>query len=63
MARKKKYSPTFPAHIKPVHPGVYQCLTGNHWVDCYRWDGYIWMFGQFPSVNQNRRWRGLASKP
>lgn len=74
MIDESKLTPWFPAHIKPVRPGVYERDRIAQGFAVYSlWTGRIWRAYKF-SVNtaatekkrskfQNLSWRGLAKKP
>lgn len=65
----------FPAHIKPVRPGVYETnLFSPNGGNYAYWDGKRWAvaFAHVPLANsirnycdaiQEKEWRGLAEKP
>jgi hypothetical protein len=60
---KPKLTPWFPAHIKPVRVGDYEC-TGSSFK--WHWNGAIWCnngYDKWPCLNQKRVWRGLAEDP
>ena len=70
---KQELTEWFPADVKPVHVGRYQ--VSNPWIDDWFgefeeseqewfWDGSKWVdrHGR-PSYRQDRKWRGLRSKP
>jgi hypothetical protein len=66
-----KLTPWFPAHVKPVYPGVYEVrFPPGKWYR--RWDGKRWCVGnRNPEIAANRvllpvdkrEWRGLAKPP
>lgn len=64
----------FPPDIKPVHSGVYQTefAAGRGDLGYSRWDGVHWRYQYLSKAiaagsegigSQNKRWRGLATKP
>lgn len=69
-----KFTPWFPAHVKPVRKGVYQ---RKGYLGRYSfWDGKKWCMGfdvlcqqdvkeskQKASIEQSLPWRGLAKNP
>ena len=72
-----KLTPIYPAHIKPVHPGVYKVtLTTNGKLDYWAyWTGALWGYAYWFHENahknkgkhkhvasQNKRWQGLTTK-
>ena len=60
-----KRTPWFPAHVKPVHEGLYECQF------CYGhthyWNGRFWTSDDTPGswrlAAGTFPWRGLAEKP
>lgn len=74
MSKELKLTDWFPADVKPVHVGIYECR--NHQVQettfYYYWNGTIWEYGGQPSIHlvfrckkkstvQNKIWRGLTA--
>jgi len=72
-----KLTNIFPAHIKPVHRGVYKvALTPNGKLDYWAyWTGTGWGYAYWfyenarknkgnykHKASQNKRWQGLATK-
>ena len=70
-----KLTPWFPETIKPVRPGIYQIASvdalevfDSYW-DCRAW-GWpsfkphsAFVYKNYVSPIQDRRWRGLAEEP
>lgn len=62
-----KVTPWFPPEVKPVREGWYEATLYPAWVRSgypkYKWNGKCWTFGAIAVKDQQRHWRGLASKP
>jgi hypothetical protein len=68
-----KLTPWFPAHVKPVYPGVYEIQSDS--INWYRrWDGNRWFVGATTKESAavetipffgtpDAPWRGLAEPP
>jgi hypothetical protein len=67
-----KFTPWFPADVKPAYPGVYQAKKPR-FVVYRRWDGERWYYGSTtvykaacettPYPFKDNPWRGLAEPP
>jgi len=67
----------FPADIKPVHVGMYETKSpilkdqpgwfcywnGTSWCSSYQTMQHAYVFREFTSSFQDRKWRGLAEEP
>lgn len=70
---KQKLTPWFPAHVMPVHAGVYERDTKGSNYKYWYFNGSIWIMGGYAKPNTaarmaddlpskvRYRWRGLIS--
>lgn len=63
-----KLTEWYPAKIKPVHVGLYECNIGLEEAHAGRkgmlfyWDGDLWLqqYSKDPCFGQDKPWRGLT---
>lgn len=71
MSRARALTPWFAGTVKPARPGVYQRRGGNNVHTYSYWTGEYWCFSHervdkaamddsYPSISQEKAWRGLA---